>query len=260
MTPIERPSLHVLLQGESGAGKDTFAATCPSPRMVWHLDGHGQEMPYIDNALLGRAKEVGELKTYGLGGYSITYRDVVDAVGGFTRIEYYSSSDPIHPVAVDALETRAQMFGQEQVAWKTLICGSLSSLAVESRYRDQFVLNPHFKEPRKWYGAATESVERMIFAQKAFSCNTVFICHIARDKNEVGGEFLFGPDLPGRLAYSAGRYFNEMYRLYIYRDLEKKVTHRVLQTDGDGQYQCKTHVKAPNPCWPTYESLWQNWK
>ena len=125
---------------------------------------------------------------------------------------------------------------------------------------EQFILNPSYKDPRKWYGAATEYIERMVAMQKSLTCNVIFICHVSRDKDDVGGEFLFGPDLPGRLSYSAGRYFNEMYRIWIYRNPTTGEAQRVLQTDGDGRFQCKTHINAPNPCFPHYEALWANWR
>ena len=249
-----RIPLHLLLMGESGAGKDTFASTWPKPMMVWHLDGHGQDAPYMK-----KAKEVGELQRYQLGSYSIEYRDVVAADGGFIRIEYYSSENPTYPQVSQALESRMSAFSKEQAGWKTLVVGSLSSASLEARLTEQFVMNPQFKDPRKWYGSATEYVERLIFMQKALTCNVIFICHVSRDKDEVGGEFLFGPDLPGRLSYAAGRFFNETYRVYIQRNPETGEAHRVMQTDGDGRYQCKTHVEAPNPCYPAYESLWENW-
>lgn len=256
----DRPIIHTLLQGESGHGKDTFAATYPAPRLVWHLDGMGQEMPYINNKLIGKAQQVGELLSYDIGGSKVQYRDVVDAKGEFTRIEYYSSENPTMPNVSQLLETRMALFGQEQDSWKTLICGTLGSAAVESRLYEQFVLNPQFKDPRKWYGAATEYVERLIFMQKALRCNTVFMCHIGREKDEVGGEFLFTPDLPGRLAIGAARSFNESYRVFIWRG-ENGVAQRWLQTDGDGRYQCKTHIDAPNPVGPNaqYSMLWSRW-
>jgi hypothetical protein len=242
--------------GENGAGKDTFAATWPGPRKVLHLDGVGQEMPYMKGA-----KDVTEIKEYQMPYGVIPYRDIVAADDSFTRVEYYSSDNPTLPHIAPVLEAQISMFAQEQSNWGTLICGSLSSAALENRLIEQFVLNPGYKDPRKWYGAATEYVERLIFAQKALKCNVVFICHIGRDKDEVGGEYLFGPDLPGRLSYSAGRYFNEMYRMFLWRDKEG-IAHRYLQVDNDGRYQCKTHIDASNPCGPnpTYEMLWGNWK
>jgi len=253
---MNRPSIHVLLTGETGVGKDTFAATFPGPRLVWHLDGFGQEMPYMIGA-----QSVGEVSQYVLGAYTIMFRDIVASDGQVTRVEYYSSDSPTMPNISSVLEGRMAYFSQEQDNWKTLICGSLSSAALEGRLMEQFVLNPQFKDPRKWYGAATEYVERLIHSQKSLRINVVFICHIGRSMDDVGGEMLFTPDLPGRLSYSAGRYFNEMYRIFIWRD-ESGKAHRWLQTDSDGRFQCKTHISADNPMGPNpvYSMLWQNWE
>jgi len=251
---MQRIPLHILLMGETGSGKDTFAATFPKPMLVWHLDGYGQEMPYMK-----KAQHVGEIQNYVMGNSSINYRDIIAADGGPIRVEYFSSDNPIQPMVSQVLESRMANFTTEQHQWKTLVCGSLSSAALESRLYEQFILNAHFKDPRKWYGAATEYVERLIMMQKALVCNVIFICHVGRSMDEVGGEMLFTPDLPGRLSWSAGRYFNEMYRLYIMRSAETGVASRALQTDGDGRYQAKTHIDAPNPVYPHYESLWSEW-
>lgn len=252
---MQRIPLHILLMGETGAGKDTFAATFPKPMLVWHLDGHGQDMPYIKGA-----QQVGELQEYAFGNIAIKYRDVIAADGGGIRIEYFSSDNPMQPMISSVLENRMAGFTAEQNQWQTLVCGSLSSAALENRLYEQFVMNPQFKDPRKWYGAATEYVERLVMMQKALTCNVVFICHIGRQMDDVGGEMLFTPDLPGRLSWGAGRYFPEMYRLYIWRDPNNMTkTQRYLQTDGDGRYLAKTHIEADNPCYPHYESLWTNW-
>jgi hypothetical protein len=259
-----RPILHTLLMGESGAGKDTFAATYPGPMLVWHLDGHGQDAPYMDNKILeqrlgnGKSKAISGIQEYQLGDAVIPYRDITMADDKFVRIEYFSSENPTYANAATVLEARMSFFSQEQDQWGALVCGSLSSVSTESRLNEQFVKNPTYKDPRKWYGAATEYLERLIFMQKSLRCNTVFICHIARQADDVGGEMLFGPDLPGRLSYQAGRYFNECYRVFVMPD-EQGVRHRYLQTDNDGRFQCKTHIKAPNPCYPGYDELWSGW-
>lgn len=255
---MQRFPLHVLLMGETGAGKDTFAATFPKPMLVWHLDGHGQEMPYMHNTLLGKAQHIGEVQNYVLGVHSIEYRDIVAADGGVIRVEYYSSDNPTMANVSQVLENRSANFATEQHQWQTLVCGSLSSAALESRLREQHVLNPQFKDPRKWFGVATDYVERLIAMQKALKCNVVFICHIGRDKDEIGGELLFTADLPGRLSWNAGRYFGEIYRLYVGKDANDN-RFRALQVDNDGRYLAKTHISVPNPCYPHYESLWSEW-
>jgi len=253
-----RPILHLLLEGESGVGKDTFAATWPKPMLVWHLDGYGQEMPYMKGA-----EQVGELASYQLGNSDIyiQYRDIVKA-GEWIRVEYFGSDNPEMPDASRVLSARMSYFPGElqQLGYRTLVCGSLSSIALEGRLYEQFVLNPQYKDPRKWYGAATEYVERVIMMQRALPCNVVFICHIGKTMDEVAGEMLYTPDLPGRLSYSAARYFNEMYRMFV-KPNEQGQRVRYLQTDNDGRFQSKTHIDAPayidNP---NYEKLWSGWK
>lgn len=250
---MKRVPIHVLLMGESGVGKDTFAATFPKPMLVWHLDGYGQEMPYMKGAL-----EIGELQEYRLGNsnLNITYRDI-QRPDGLVRVEYFSSDDPQAPNVSVALSSRISFLRQEQ-GWQTLCCGSLSSAALEGRLYEQFVLNPQFKDPRKWYGAATEYVERLIASQKSLPYNVVFMCHVGQSRDEMDGSLVYTPDLPGRLSYGAARYFNEMYRVHVVQGEDGK-RFRSVQTDHDGRYQAKTHIDAPNPCYPSYESLWVNW-
>jgi hypothetical protein len=229
---------------------------------MWHFDGHGQDMPYLKGA-----QSVGDLMQFTLGGHTITYRDIVASDGGFIRVEYYASDSAQIANIQPILDTRMSYFANEQDNWATLACGSLSSVALEGRYYEQFVLNPQYKDPRKWYGAATECLERLIFMQRALRCNVVFMCHIGKDKDEVGGEFLFTPDLPGRLGHGAGRYFNEMYRVFV-QQAEDGRRVRGVQTDNDGRFQCKTHIDAPSVIWsktgkagsPSYEDLWVNWR
>lgn len=256
---MKRVPIHVLLMGESGIGKDTFAATFPKPMLVMHLDGFGQELPYIDEAV-----SVSDLLEYSIGNIKIRYRDI-QRKDGFVRVEYYSSDDPEKPSVSAALAARIRFLAGD-TTWQTLCCGSLSSAALEGRLYEQFVVNPSYKDPRKWYGAATEYVERLIMMQKALPYNVVFMCHVGKDRDEMDGSLVYTPDLPGRLSYSAARYFNEMYRIYVpYQDGKPLIdqqtgkTMRFLQTDHDGRYQSKTHIKAPSPCYPHYESLWQNW-
>jgi hypothetical protein len=39
--------VHVLVYGDAGAGKSTFAATAPKPMLVLHFDPYGKEVPYL---------------------------------------------------------------------------------------------------------------------------------------------------------------------------------------------------------------------
>ena len=70
--------IHVLIYGDSGVGKSTFASTFREVGnvVVINFDPHGKDMPYSKGA-----KSVGEWQTYDIGGahgsVPIVYRDVV---------------------------------------------------------------------------------------------------------------------------------------------------------------------------------------
>jgi hypothetical protein len=42
----ERPPMHVMVYGDSGTGKSTFAQTFPKPMLVWFWDPFGKDLPY----------------------------------------------------------------------------------------------------------------------------------------------------------------------------------------------------------------------
>ena len=49
-------TLHVMVYGDTGAGKSTFLATLPKPLYVIHFDGLGKEIPYISTGVDGGLK------------------------------------------------------------------------------------------------------------------------------------------------------------------------------------------------------------
>jgi len=65
--------LHVLVYGDTGTGKSTFASTFKEAGnvLVWCFDPYGKDLPYHKEA-----KEVSELKTYQIGQVEIMYRDI----------------------------------------------------------------------------------------------------------------------------------------------------------------------------------------
>lgn len=46
-TKAPHPPIHVLVYGDFGSGKSTFAATFPKPQLIFCFDAYGKEMPYL---------------------------------------------------------------------------------------------------------------------------------------------------------------------------------------------------------------------
>ena len=67
MASEEHEPIHVLVYGEPGAGKSTFAATFPNPKIVMMFDPMGKETPYLKK---GRVTELVEMKNF-------RYRDIL---------------------------------------------------------------------------------------------------------------------------------------------------------------------------------------
>lgn len=256
---MERLPLHCLFMGRSGVGKDTIAATFPKDMLVIMADGFGQDMPYIRGA-----KSVSELKQMPFGNATIPYREV-EHEDGKVRVEYFSSDDPTAPVAIELLEARMAALKYEVEAYKTIVFSSLSAIALEARFNAQYVTNPTAKGQAqlKWYGAASAFCERLFKWQAALPCNTIFTAHIQHEQDS-DGNMIYTIVLPGKLRFSPGNYFNEVYRLYAEKTVDGMV--RKIQTELDDKFEAKSQIDAPNGMILVkgdkniYENLWENWK
>lgn len=234
--------IHALLLGKSGVGKDTFCATIPGSKLVWHLDGFGQETPYLDTAA-----EIGPVQVRQVGGMDLRYRDLIAEDGSLTRIEYLSSDDIERPTGIQLFNTRVSEFRNELEVWDTLVCGSLSSIAIEGRYYEQFVVSPSKKDTLKWFGAAATAVERLVNMQKGWPCDVFLLGHLRREDEKVMGDREWIADLPGKqLPYNAQRYFSEVWHMYLTRQGDGSIL-RLIQTQASPEFQAKSHINAPDP-------------
>jgi hypothetical protein len=53
-------------------------------------------------------------------------------------------------------------------------------------------------------------------------------------------------------------YFPEIYRSYVVKHEGERLYQ--LQTASDEQFAAETHIHAPDPAYPDWESLWGGWK
>lgn len=209
-------------------------------------------------------------------GLVIPYRDVIAADGQLTRIEYYHEEDVDRPTAYSRFLTRMGWIHQEYSYWKTVIPDSVTFMELCSRKVHEKVWNPvpngktkqtltkgDGVDPRQWFGGSTDDLEEMVIMRfGALPMNVVAIMHIDERKNEVSGEILRGPNLPGRLSKRGigGAAYQEFYHAYRVPDQAQpgKYIHQ-LQTAPRNGFAATTQLSVPDPCWPTYEAMWQNW-
>lgn len=216
---------------------------------------------------------VGELQHYPLGNFQVPFRDITHP-DGVIRVEYYRDPDPDAPQAYNMFRTRMAYFQQEYDQWKTVIVDSVTFMELMARKNDEKMINPlppgktkqtvkkgDGVDPRQWFGASTDALEEMLCIRFAsLPMNVVIVCHISETRNDVSGEILRMPFAPGRLSsrklLSAA--YQEQYYAYTGRDEERNQTH-LIKTKNDGQWAATTQISAPDPCYPHYASLWENW-
>jgi AAA domain len=264
MSPTpSRPPIHVLVIGDYGAGKSTFAATFPKPMLVFQFDAFGKDFPYLNRP----GTEVSAL-------FSDAKADWVRTVSStksgklLIRLEYYHElewTEPrevtrkagktirdVNPSAYNTFLKRMAGFHHEYEEWATVVLDSATPLEIAARRWDQFIVNPGAEDARQWYGASKDLLERMLFTRFAgLPMNVVVLAHIDDEKYEFQGKQRRVPMLPGKLRGSLGSQYQEVYHAYIVDNGEY-----LLQTRTDALFACTSAIQAPNPCPPHYDALW----
>jgi len=189
------------------------------------------------------------------------------------RIEYYHDLQPDRPSAFEKYMLRMSLFQKEYNVWKTVVLDSLTFLELAARNREMYVLNPYEGggspyakgsqfDSRQWHAGSTTAVEGAVITRySGLPMNVVVCAHVHERQNEVNGEILRGPWAPGRLSQRGllCAAFQEQYHAYTLRDQQGQQKF-ALATRNDGYWAATTQIEAPHPCYPDYESLWQNWK
>ncbi len=249
----EHPPIHALVYGDSGAGKTTFASTCPTPMRVWLFDALGKATPFRD-AFDGSAEETAPDAF----GTDVVYLNA----GSDSRIviEPYCDFDPTTSNGWHRFVQRRDAYLRDR-EWvtagdKTLVVDSLTFMALAARKYDQYVTNTTAKDPRKWHGAATDLLEETFCVKLlGLPINLVVLAHIDQERDDANGRMIFNPMAPGRLRKQLPGAFGEFYHATVVRN-EKGECDYILQTRPDGRFNASSQIKAPDPCWANYDALW----
>src|SRR5579884_10135 len=252
---MERPPIHVVVYGQPGSGKSTFAATFPRPMLVFCFDPLGKEMPYLR---LGQPQPVEHQN-------DIPVCEVTGSRNAvLARIEYYhdtatNSAGTYVPSAYHAFLRRMGSLYDELAAgmWQTVVIDSLTYLELTVRKLAQYELEPQSKDPRRWFAAATDMLEETLLCRfGGYRANVVVLAHVDQERDELLGSLVYNPAAPGRLRTRLGSGYAEMYVSHVRRDDGGGLRY-CLQTRADTRYNASSvFLEAPNPCDPYYDALW----
>ena len=106
------------------------------------------------------------------------------------------------------------------------------------------------KDPRKAYGEMQDTITGMIRAFRDLPKNVYMSSKQDRVKDDLTGQFFFGPSAPGqKIAASLPYFFDECFALHTWKDAEGKIQNG-LQTQRDAQYEAKDRSGALAPLEP----------
>ena len=243
----ERPALHTLIYGDSGAGKSTGAATWPKPMLVFMFDPHGKETPYLK-----RGAVKASMAEDGTPIHEVFSERTGDLL---VRIEHYIDTDPLKPGAYARFLQRLARSG-EFPDWKSLVVDSVTFMELMARKYAQYHLMPNTKEPRQWYAISTETLEEVLLVRfGSLPQNVVVLAHVDEDRDESSGVFVRNPMFPGRLRKRSPAGYSEVYRAYVLRQPQGGREY-LWQTRSDLQYNATTQIEATDPCPQGYANLW----
>lgn len=227
-------NIKLLLYGDSGAGKTSFAASTPGgPILIADFDGK-----VVSAAEFLRATNPEQLK-------QVTYENYTGGVGLKLPAEMFNilmgqvaKQNPYKTIVLDSLTT----FSDESM--KYLIKANPGVIKRMSTQGVQIPVLQDYQMARIWF-------KQVIGALLAMPCNVIVTAHIQIEKDEATGQILRTPMMAGKLSKELPIYFGEVWRAY--RD--DKGEHWA-QTQSDSRYTCRSQIPGlPNPVKLDWEEI-----
>lgn len=245
---------HIMIYGDAGTMKSTFAATAPKPQLVTLFDNLGKDLPYLRRGKPG-PREVSE--------QGVPYREVYSRKDDslLIRIEYFHDQNVKNPKATYAYERyleRLDAMEQEMHdgRWASYVLDSCTYFQIAVFKYNQYKKNPTAKsgeqqDARQWYASVSMEAQELVNSRLAWlPIPVIMTAHLAHREDRVRGEMLYLPDAPGQTAHRLPAAFTEVWLAYV-----DDAGEHWLQTRKSNKYMATTQVNCPNPMEPHWKAF-----
>lgn len=220
----------VLLYGDSGTGKTVFACGWPTPIYVADFDGKAT------SAASFYANDAERLNAITVDRYQKKPGDAADRP--FVRyntklveLEKLAAAPepfPFATIVVDSLTTYVDQMMEEIMVQNPGIQRQRVNMALVPAQQDYRILTIHFKG--------------LLMRLLQLPANIVVTAHIKVDKDEMTGEILRNPALPGQLSSYLPVVFEEVYRTFAESRDGKQAYN--AQTQTDARYKARSQIRG----------------
>lgn len=203
--------LNVMLYGDYGTGKTTFATTFPKPILFFDIDKR-----YVTYA----GMEGVEYETYvDVGKRASAYRTLMKDLMNYQTDSKYAT------VVLDSTTTLMDIITNDILGISGTGRGATEGLSLPQ------------------WGTMVDRFKRIFAIMKGYNCHTVIISHGQLVQDELSGEIMHLPMLVGKkFPQRAPLFFDEIYRCYTQVNRDTKQKEWLCQTQADRKYGARSSL------------------
>lgn len=276
--PWESTQFCGLVYGNPGIGKTFFAATMPKPMKVFLFDPPSKALAYRQEGFPGPIVRGPDESVFQFVYATQEERDQDQSgtgKGAIIEMESFVDRNPAGigtqrmPCAYERFQSSMiQHMNDDWKGFKSVVLDSYTFCELACVRLQKYKINPapggiedSKHNQMQWAGQARHILQLDIMTTFPYlPCHGCVIAHVDDQRHDEQEKKLWGVAAIGRLVSLLPCAFGEVY--FMYRKVNDKTQQLEswLLTETDGSYISQSHINAPNPCKPTWEALWTNYK
>lgn len=203
--------LNIMLYGDFGEGKTTFATTFPKPILFFDIDKRHQTYAGM--------KDVHYIVYEDVGKRASAYRDFEEDLRKYQQTEEYAT------VIIDSTTTLLDIMKNDILGLR-----GKGSAATEGLSLPQ-------------WGTVTERFRKTFSILKGYDSHSIAVSHAQMFQDELTGAIKTVTMMVGRkFPQKAPLFFDEIYRCFVEEDRKKKTRSYLIQTRSDRKYPARSSL------------------